>query len=267
MCNNLTVQDVNIEENYVESKQSANVLFKFMKKLEYLEEILEKKAIPPRYYEESIEYLELEGWPKITFPMICFCDINISRLIDHVQYYGKFGIGLKKQWGINHGVQQINYITHMSHLKQVFTAAFNTIIQNDIEFPIVEESLLNSLLFMKPLYGQMWRNDHYDDKNFTDEREWRYVPQITEHDHIDLVLPKMYYGMNTVYNSYSESIKGLRHLWLEFDFDDVEYIMVETKNDRNNLIDFIINNENININDRYELISKILVVDVISKDW
>ena len=62
------LQEKNIEnEKYIPSKQSANVLFKFMKKIEYLKEIISKKAIIPRYYEESIDYLNIESLNKIVF--------------------------------------------------------------------------------------------------------------------------------------------------------------------------------------------------------
>ncbi|SFC41845.1 hypothetical protein [Clostridium uliginosum] len=58
-------------------------------------------------------------------------------------------------------------------------------------------------------------------------------------------------------------------MWLTFGYDDIEYLMVSTKNDRKQLIDFIINDKTINCNieEKYELISKIIVYNVINKDW
>ena len=41
-----------IDLKYEDYAQSANVIFNFMTKPEYLEEILEKKAIIPRYCKE-----------------------------------------------------------------------------------------------------------------------------------------------------------------------------------------------------------------------
>ena len=48
--NIIQVKEAKIEEKIPESKQSANVLFKFMTDLKYLREILINKAIIPRYY-------------------------------------------------------------------------------------------------------------------------------------------------------------------------------------------------------------------------
>ncbi|WP_182101970.1 hypothetical protein [Niallia taxi] len=65
---------LNSEQIYIPSKQSANVLFRFMNKLEFLEDIILKKAIIPRYYEEKLDYLQLDSLEKIAIPMSCFCD-------------------------------------------------------------------------------------------------------------------------------------------------------------------------------------------------
>lgn len=78
------------EFKYIESKQSANTLFKFMKKIDYLKEIIENSAIIPRYNNEIIEYLKLGVVNEIAFPMICFCDINLTKLKSHSEIYGSF---------------------------------------------------------------------------------------------------------------------------------------------------------------------------------
>lgn len=52
------------ETSYIRPLQSANVLFKFMNRIEFLKDILLKKAILPRYYEEKIGYLEIEELEK-----------------------------------------------------------------------------------------------------------------------------------------------------------------------------------------------------------
>ena len=270
--NIIQVEEAKIEEKIPESKQSANVLFKFMTDLKYLKEILTNKAIIPRYYEECIEYMEVDGLEKIVFPMVCFCDINVSRLSEHVEYYGKFGIGLNKEWGIEKGVQCINYINSNSAIRKDFTHIFTKAYNENMEDSNFEEYnnyLLSNLLFMKPIVGKMLRNGKYDNKNFTDEKEWRYIPKINDTDKIQLIIPPIYVGNPNVYNTYSQGLKSLKHLWLTFEYDDIEYLMVSTKNDRKELIDFIVNDKAINcdIIEKYELISKVIVYNVINKDW
>lgn len=271
--NVIQVEKAEVKKNrYTNSKQSANVLFKFMQELDYLKEIIINKAIIPRYYEERIEYLKIDRLKKIVFPMVCFCDINFSKLNEHVKYYGMYGIGLNKRWGIKKGIQLINYINPNSYIRKDFTYLFKKSYSSSDENSNLDEYnnyLLSNLLFMKPIIGKMLRNNKYDNKNFTDEKEWRYVPNIKESDKIQLLIPQEYVGSQHVYNTYSEGIKKLKHLWLTFDYDDIEYIMVSNKTDRQQLIKFILNDENITCNymERYELISKIIVHNIINKDW
>ena len=262
---------------YTESKQSANVLFKFMDKPNFLKEIISNRAIIPRYYEEVIDYLKIDGLEKVVFPMVCFCDINLSKLDEHVKIYGRFGIALNKRWGIKKGIQCINYINQNSNIRKdftyLFTKAFDSLNEDnseeDSKIDEYKNYLFSNLLFMKPLSGRMLRNGKYKKKNFTDEKEWRYVPNIKDDDKIQLVIPQDYVGDQNVYNKYSEGMTKLKHLWLTFNYDDIEYIMISTKADRQEFIDFIMNDENINCDTikKYELISKIIVYNVVRKDW
>lgn len=259
------------KERYIHSRQSANVLFKFMKRIDYLKNIIENKAILPRYYEESIEYLEIDGLNKIAFPMICFCDINLSKLEEHVYYYGKFGIGLSKKWAIENGVQPIHYINKNSYIKKDISYLFSKSLDN--KFKDINETqeyknyILEHVLFMKPILGQMRREGGYDEKNFTDEKEWRYIPRIEEEQGIDLIIPVSYLENDEAYNAYSDGITQLEKLWLYFKISDIEYLMVENEEYRIELIEFILNNKEIDKLDRYVLISKIIVYDIMNKDW
>ena len=77
----------------IRSVQSANALFNFMKKLEYLKKILERKAIVPRYNLENVSYLNTD-YNSIMLPMVCFCDINLHKVLPHTNIYGEFGLTL-----------------------------------------------------------------------------------------------------------------------------------------------------------------------------
>lgn len=47
------------ELTYDDYAQSANTLFHFMTKFDYLEDILLRNAIVPRYCKEDLEYLKI----------------------------------------------------------------------------------------------------------------------------------------------------------------------------------------------------------------
>lgn len=64
--------------------QSANVLFHFMDKFDYLADTLKRKALVPRYCLEDIAYLGLDDslFPrqKVAILEKCFCDIPFHQL-------------------------------------------------------------------------------------------------------------------------------------------------------------------------------------------
>ena len=76
-----------IDLRYDDYAQSANTIFNFMKKSEYLKEILEKKAIIPRYCKENLEYLNIHNgdiaFPEAMVLQKCFVTshfINLQKL-------------------------------------------------------------------------------------------------------------------------------------------------------------------------------------------
>lgn len=258
------------EKEHIPSKQSANVLFKFVTRIDYLKDTIRNKAIIPRYYEEMIDYIKLEDHKKIAFPMSCFCDIHLNKLVEHMSFYGSYGIGINKIWGIHNGIQPIQYINTESSLISDYKIVFLKSLSNEDSIPIVEEYsnyLLTNLLFMKPLEGKMFRNDRYENRNFHDEREWRYIPNMNDIEtELPLIIPP--YNMNPqAYSAYSEGIKQCRELWLKFDYTDIKYLIVENDKERIELIRFIKNEIDEEDNKKYELISKILVFNELKEDW
>ena len=92
--------------SYIPPQQSADTLFHFIEKIEYLIPILERDALIPRYCVETIEYLKIP-YKNIAYPMLCFCDINLHKIHEHVEFYGGYGIAFSKQWGIAKGIQPV----------------------------------------------------------------------------------------------------------------------------------------------------------------
>lgn len=258
------------KEKYIPPEQSANVLFNFMRELRYLKMILTNKAIIPRYYEESIGHLGIEEVSRISFPMTCFCDINLQKLIPHVEFYGCYGVGLDKKWGIGKGIQPIQYINKNSKLRSdfsfVFSNALKRINEDNNELREYSNYLLTDLLFMKPLNGEMFRDKDYVLRNFHDEREWRFVPDMSKQVDLPLIVPQRELNPNA-YNSYSAGIRKREELWLKFDYSNIKYLIVKDENDRVELIRFItekMDGENL---EKSLLISKIIVFDHIREDW
>lgn len=69
---------------YDDYAQSANTLFHFMSKGEYLHSLLTNKAIVPRYCMEDIKYLNIcndeISFKEVAILQKCFCDIPFHKL-------------------------------------------------------------------------------------------------------------------------------------------------------------------------------------------
>ena len=113
-------------KEHVPSKIHADSLFNFMTELKYLTIIIKTKRISARYCEEDLEYLNIPKLRKIALPMKCFCDINMHKLEQHLEWYGYYGLAFSKEWGIQQGIQPVQYINPSSNLVQDFVEAFKS---------------------------------------------------------------------------------------------------------------------------------------------
>lgn len=304
---------------YSDYAQSANTLFHFMNKSTYLEDILKKRAIVPRYCIENVEYLNIcieeQSFQEIAVLQKCFCDIPFHKLTDtflvdgigenfnsltegekleltnnstHPDFYGKYAIAFSKKWGESHDLQPVQYINENSAYASEFSRTLASVLDAEDLPEIYADDVLRRLSYMKPLRGIMGRefkrkNGHPIrvelKKNFHDEREWRYSPNVT------LLMASKLRGVianpaivnsadiiNRINNGlYSEYY---RNLWLPFNYDDIRYIIVPDIQARIDIIDTIssipdsqfLKVEQAQL-ERYILISKILVLDEVRKDW
>ncbi|MFS2265232.1 abortive infection system antitoxin AbiGi family protein [Vibrio vulnificus] len=68
------------------------VLFHFTNNKETLKLIF-NHGYWPRYCLEDIRWVNQVNAPYMAFPMVCFCDIPLSRISEHVSFYGNYGLG------------------------------------------------------------------------------------------------------------------------------------------------------------------------------
>jgi len=304
---------------YEDYAQSANTLFHFMSKMDYLTTILRHKAIVPRYCLEDIEYLNIhiEGtiFNEVAVLQKCFCDIpfhklteffelngfgeaynalsdedknNLKRTNTHPDYYGKFAIAFSKGWGERKNLQPVHYLNvDSSYVREFSELMGKALSADDIPDEHVND-ILNRLSFMKPLRGVMKRTIHGKDsktktiefiKNFHDEKEWRYVPNAFELSKTSLrgiiANPHMLKTRHTL-NSLNDTIteEKYRPLWIEYNYDDIRYIIVPDSHARIIAINTILQIPDENFNQHEEialqkhiLMTKIQVLDEIRKDW
>jgi hypothetical protein len=108
-------------------KITANTLFHFTSK-DALLGIL-KTGFRPNYSTETGKSLSNDA-PELLVPMVCFCDLPISKVDRHIngytweykgqvkpsKKYGEYGLGMTKEWGKRKRLNPVTYITQESYM-------------------------------------------------------------------------------------------------------------------------------------------------------
>lgn len=90
---------------------TSNCLFHFTSSLEKLQGILKNKFLLTYCHEN---YWLNNALHEDYYPMVSFCDIPLSQAEDQIMKYGKFAIGMDKDWGIKHQLNPVIYISRES---------------------------------------------------------------------------------------------------------------------------------------------------------
>ena len=194
-------------------------------------------------------------------PMVCFCDIPISRTSDHTSVYGEYGIGLTREWGISKGLNPIFYISSISNVRGSLLGMFRNASKAD---PRSYFYIMNTLAHLKPLKGGITIRGKYFDKNFYEECEWRYVPIIGEGRDYAFLSPEQFENQEILETANEERrADGM----LEFTVNDIRHLIVKNNDDVPPLVDFIeAQLTNYTSNDRKILLTRIIALEEILPD-
>lgn len=215
-------------------KPKSQTLFHFTKNLEFVKNIL-TDGFWPRYCLEDLSWY-IHNIDYVAFPMVCFCDIPLSRIRDHVNFYGEYGIGVTKDWAITNKLNPVSYLSNTSN----YGAAVNNLYKNvdhtggTVYYKNSGNDLNTMLSHFKPLNGKMVVGGDSIDKEFYQENEWRYVPCGTE---LQAWLPKDAFSNYEKLDEYNSQTK--QNFSLKLSPKDVKYIFVKQDSDIPEIINFI----------------------------
>lgn len=249
----------------METNLSANTLFHFTNDKKNLLSIFEN-SFYVRYSLENFEGLVNMPEPEIVLPMVSFCDIPLSQVKRHTQTYGRYAIGLTKDWGMRNNISPVTYTFPGSTTSKILndiisgldsfldikpeimedkiekfkkkeiglfeflndpTLKYRRSLSKDVEE--MKERMNHFIKFIKPYEGKFYRDNNYLDSQvrFYDEREWRYTP------------PKKLLKEKEIKDSYvadyyknpikrrAINIKIAKHFKLEFKASDIRFIIVQ----------------------------------------
>ena len=295
-----------VGEDYV---HSANALFHFMSDAKYLVSALQRRALCPRYCNEDVTYLDIEyndvKFDKVAVLQKCFCDIPLRNIVrkfpihltenndsdakerlfpeySHTDLYGCYALAFSKKWGEEHKLQPVHYLSQEAENVSQFSQMFRDLLEQEELPDTISDTLLNWMCFLKPLRGTMWHRlktkagdmikcEFY--KNFHDEHEWRFVPFAINVDGNDLdcliANGAIGSGFLKVMSDRLED-ESYKASWLQFQYDDIRYIIVPDNAGRRQIIETVQIIPDEMFEDEFQrstLMSKILVLDDILKDF
>lgn len=225
------------------SRISSTTLFNFTDSLELLIDNLRNGIYCHTIYEKlPVRY---HGY-KV--PMACFCDIPLSLIKEHFDWYGRYGLGIKRSYARSHGVKPVWYVT-----------SENQLVKNLVKSDALSDYELKHLLpYLKQFMGNQFypKTQKERRKKFYDEREWRYLPDPT--------LIQTVFGPKAHQELRDESTLEMR---MQLDLDQLEYIIIEKEEDLEPMLDSLKEISALN-GVRYEgLVAKMMTSKQIERDF
>jgi hypothetical protein len=215
----------------------SHTLFHFMRSRKHLQQAL-VRGFWPRYSWEDTQWLDKPKIRHVAYPMICFCDIPLSRIGDHVTFYGEYGLGMTREWAARIGMNPVIYLEGKSRLRD---AIWNVIDATSDSFKKGDKlgftSALRHLAYVKPTEGEVSIRGKRRAKDFYQESEWRFVAEPKEESHEFKV--RIVSGDATPPELADENERVRLHASIQIVPSDVRYIFVKSDADIPSVMTFM----------------------------
>lgn len=171
--------------------------------------------------------------------MVCFCDIPLSRISEHTELYGSYGLGLTKQWAEKNSLNPVLYISPNSGLRESILESMNLAAKSSEEIdeyeanPQMDETRF-LIAHIKPTSGKMKKNERSTVRDFYQESEWRYIPRNSQ-----IMTHLTHSEFNDTETIDISNYKSKKNCSLKVTPKDVAYIFVPTDLDIPKVIRFI----------------------------
>lgn len=243
---------------------SSNSLIHLTSSRESLEGIL-LENFRVKYCKETINFREQAA--QIHVPMVSFCDIPLSQIKDHISSYGCYGIGMTREWAIRNHLNPVLYIQENSNLAH----SFEQTVLHYAGDPSEEDAALDAFKrltdiarYTKNYEGELVRkNQKKKLYRFSDEREWRYVPDITPNLEMFYLHREFIIG-----NTKQVANEALSNLRLTFEPNDIKYIIINDESEITHFVNHLrtAQGAKYSLQDVERLTTRILTVEQIRTD-
>lgn len=183
---------------------------------------------------------------EIGVPMVSFCDLRLSEVSTHMYKYGKYGIGLTKEWANKNGLNPVLYISKYSPFTDGLLSGLDKVHKHIRKNSSHEASeilnadylnLYNVYRYIKNYEAPLKRKEYkrIEKYRFADEREWRYVPPLGNTE----LLPFIPINQIRTASLKKELNESISNVTLHFEPDDIRYLIVESDDEISELIEHL----------------------------
>ena len=211
--------------------KKTNILFHQCKTFDFLKKIILESGFRASYADELIENYEV----KIL--MVSFSNVALFESENQINY-GKYSIGLTKEWGIKNELEPVIYTydksvsgrTFMENLIITGRMKINESINDtsrDMKITNLFDNTINNLAYLK---SHLIINKKGKEFVAYNDREWRFVHKHGEYNHLIFKINFLTNNSNPDYNKHKPFIKPytLKPV-LHFELNDLKFIIVDKK--------------------------------------
>jgi len=211
---------------------TGSILFHFTEK-EGLFGIL-RDNFKPSFAREELKSMVTNISSQFAAPMVSFSDMRLDEVKEFNFPYGKYGIGLTKEWAVRNHLCAVMYVEENSDYLGAYTKALSDFYKyiNDKESENVDlikllRRFLGNIRYMKPYQSTLVRKGKKLKENycFANEREWRYVIPLSDNDISFLSVKELDSKGKEYWNKRVENERLL------FTPTDIRYLIVPTDDD------------------------------------
>lgn len=233
---------------------SSDSIFHFVKRRDWLLRILKDRSFKARYVYEELPHIRFH----VGIPMKCFCDIPLGVIKKHLSSYGKFGIGISKEYARRNAFSPVIYVhqksdTMLRYLRQVKKTEFMNDPDSLLPYFKLDET------YKKGKDGRKLTTRLYD------EREWRWIPKNPDYEDF------AGFSEEEIRNTRLDFVNGQLEkdkskYQMPFEFSDITYIFVQQEDDVDKVIEEI-RKSKIDSHSADRLIAKIVTSRQIERDF
>lgn len=198
-----------------------------------------KDNFKPSFAREDIKSNISNFHSQFAAPMVSFSDMRLDEVKEFQFPYGKFAIGLTKEWAVQNHLCAVMYVEQNSEYFGTYSKAildFYEYLKTDstenTKLTTIFLQLFGTIRYMKPYQAKLNRKEGEPIENycFANEREWRYVLPLKDTDipflsHRQLnEKGKKYWNERVGNNKLIFSPKDIRYLIVPSDEDIIPLI-------------------------------------------